>query len=80
MVNQNKNLKLKVKLYTKEIDEKSKQIKLLTEEVKELKTQMFTYQRLNREHKENKDQLFSELEQVKETLKLEMRKRERIEK
>lgn len=50
-MNQHKTLKHKVKHMEKELTAKTKEVERLKEEVKELKTQMFTYQRVIRDEK-----------------------------
>jgi predicted nucleic acid-binding Zn-ribbon protein len=80
MMNQNKDLRYKVKCLTFELEDKNKELKHVSEELKELKTQMFTYQRLVRELKTQKDGIQIEMEAMREQLQIEVDKRLNIEK
>lgn len=79
-MNQNKDLRYKVKCLTFELEDKNKELKQVSEELKELKTQMFTYQRLVREQKTQKDGIQIEMEAMREQLQIEVDKRLNIEK
>ena len=79
-MNQNKDLRYKVKCLTFELEDKNKELKQVSEELKELKTQTFTYQRLVRELKTQKDGIQIEMEAMREQLQIEVDKRLNIEK
>lgn len=80
LLKQNKDLRYKIKCLEYELEEKTKEVHHLAEQSKELKTQMFTYQRIIRDEKDQKITALSNLEALTQQYEIELSKRERIEK